>query len=268
MTKVDMHVHSHYSDGFDSIEEIFKRAKTNGVQRISIVDHDTVDSFDQAFFFGRKYQIDVIPGIEISAYDYKRNRKVHILGYSYQPEAIHIKNACQSVLERRHAHSLWQLEQLSQAGYPLDVQVALRNKPPNTPFYKQHIMHQLTTKSYTSQEYKELYTRLFKGNGIASGDIEYIDVFMAVEAIRSDGGMAVVAHPGQLKSYDVIPELVERGLNGIERNHPDHTPTDHEKVEELSNKFGLFMTGGTDYHGIFGSPVEIGSFTSPPLTKI
>ena len=88
-------------------------------------------------------------------------------------------------------------------------------------------MQHLTEAVYTSSEYKQLYKSLFKGEGVAAGDIEYIDAFDAVQAIMADGGIAVVAHPGQLNSYDLIPELVEIGLNGIERNHLDHTSEDH-----------------------------------------
>ena len=81
-------------------------------------------------------------------------------------------------------------------------------------------------------------------------------------------GIAVVAHPGQLNSYDLIPELVEIGLNGIERNHFDHTSEDFLRIEALAEKYDLIMTGGTDYHGLYGAAIEVGDIVCPSFVKM
>lgn len=261
--KADLHVHSNYSDGSNSIREVLKQAHDNGMTHISFVDHDTVAGLPEVQRQGLEYGITVIPGIEISAYDFKRNRKVHVLGYNYQTEAVNIKAICDPILKRRNMHSLWQAAQIKAAGYPLDVEAIIETAKPSGTVYKQHIMKHLTNASFTSPEFKKLYVELFKGRGVASGDIEYVDVFDAVRAIIADGGVAVVAHPGQLDSYDLIPELVQVGLSGIERNHFDHTNEDIQKVEALAKHYDFLMTGGTDYHGSFGEPIEIGRIVSP-----
>lgn len=85
----------------------------------------------------------------------------------------------------------------------------------------------------------------------------------AVRAIVADGGLAVMAHPGQLDSYELVPELIGAGLGGIERNHFDHSAEDHLKVEKLAHQYGLVMTGGSDYHGAFGTTIEPGDIVSP-----
>ncbi|MGP4039199.1 PHP domain-containing protein [Gracilibacillus sp. D59] len=263
--KADLHVHSHYSDGSDSVEELLKQAAKEGVTHISIVDHDTVSGWPEIQASGKKYGIDVIPGIEISAYDYKRNRKVHVLGYHYRKDAPNIHNLCAPLLKQRHENSLWQIEQIRSLGYRIDPnEIAMTAKPSQT-IYKQHIMRHITTESYTSEDYKKIYQALFKGEGVAKRDITYVDVFDAVEAVVLDGGIAVVAHPGQLNSYDVIPDLVGIGLGGIELAHPDHTETDHQRVIELADQYKLLKTGGTDYHGEFGIEIGIGDLLSPEL---
>ncbi|MBS3679893.1 PHP domain-containing protein [Ornithinibacillus massiliensis] len=259
--KADLHVHSHYSDGADSIETIMTKAKQNGVTHISLVDHDTVDGQDIIRQVGRAYNITTIPGIEISAFDYKRKRKVHILGYHYRPVASHILKVCNPILERRNELSLWQIQQLRKLGYEIEPDIIKEKALPSQTIYKQHVMEYLIKAPYSSTTYKELYQKLFKN--LIAGDIEYVDVFAAVEAIVKDGGLAVVAHPGQLDSYDLVPELVEVGLGGIERNHIDHTEQDHRKVEVLAKSYNLVMTGGSDYHGSFGVPIQIGDITSP-----
>jgi len=261
--KADLHVHSHFSDGADSVRKVMEKAKGNGVTHLSFVDHDTVAGLEVVKQLGKVYGISIIPGIEISAYDFKRKRKVHILGYDYNPEAVHIQHVCQPVLQKRQEHSLWQISQINKLGYELNESEIMKTASLGKTIYKQHIMRHLTNADFNSREYKELYQMLFKNDGIASGDIKYANAFEAVEAIVADGGLAVVAHPGQLDSYSIIPELVEAGLGGIERNHLDHTEKDHEKVEALAKEYDLVMTGGTDYHGSFGATVEIGALTSP-----
>lgn len=261
--KADLHVHSHYSDGADSVETIIQKAKKAGVTVISFVDHDTVAGWEEKQRIAKAYGIQAIPGVEISAYDVKRQRKVHILGYQFDPVAPAITALCQDVLARRHAHSLWQLAQIQQAGFHLDLQVVMESARPSATIYKQHIMKQLTDLPYSSVEYQFLYKSLFKGQGVAAGEIDYVPAADAVRAIVSDGGLAVVAHPGQLDSYELVPELLEAGLGGIEQNHFDHSAEDHQRVEKLEQQYKLVMTGGSDYHGAFGKPIEPGDLLSP-----
>ncbi|MFD2654854.1 PHP domain-containing protein [Gracilibacillus thailandensis] len=263
--KADLHVHSHYSDGSDSVEELIKQAVKANVTHMSIVDHDTVAGWPEVEEMGELYGVEVIPGVEISAYDYKRNRKVHVLGYLYRRDAPHIKELCTPLLQRRQKNSLWQIEQIRSIGYPLDRGEILETAKPSQTIYKQHIMRHITNKPYSSDDYRHLYRSLFKGDGVANRDITYVDVYDAVEAIILDGGIAVVAHPGQLNSYELIPELVKIGLGGIELTHPDHTKADHQRVIELAKQYDLLMTGGTDYHGKFGIEIDVGDLTSPEI---
>lgn len=261
--KADLHVHSYYSDGADSVEGVIKKAKKAGLAAISFVDHDTVSGWQEQQQIAETYGIQAIPGIEISAYDFKRQRKVHILGYRFSPEARAITRLCSEMLKLRHDHSMWQVSQIRAAGFNLDAKAVIASAKPSTTVYKQHIMQQLTDAHYTSEEYKFLYKSLFKGTGVAAGDVEYVDAADAVRAIVADGGIAVVAHPGQLDSFELIPELIGAGLGGIERNHFDHSVEDHRKVEELAQQYGLVMTGGSDYHGAFGTAIEPGDIVSP-----
>lgn len=261
--KADLHVHSHYSDGADSVTDVIKKAEKAGVTTISFVDHDTVAGWQEQQRVAEAYGIQAIPGIEISAYDFKRQRKVHILGYHFRPEASAISKLCKGLSELRHSHSMWQMDRIKEAGFQLDVEAVIESANPSATVYKQHIMQQLTDDHYITKEYQTLYKRLFKGNGVAAGDIEYVAAVDAVRAIVSDGGVAVVAHPGQLNSFDLIPELLDAGLGGIERNHFDHSLEDQQKVEELARRYGLVMTGGSDYHGAFGTAVEPGAIVSP-----
>ena len=119
-------------------------------------------------------------------------------------------------------------------------------------------MAALTDEPYSSAAYRTLYRSLFKDGGICDRDIDYVDARDAVRAVVEDGGLAVLAHPGQLDSYDVVPELAACGLGGIERFHPDHAPADCERCACLAERFDLACTSGSDYHGRFGGVPYLG----------
>src|SRR4051812_42394805 len=120
--KADLHVHSHYSDGSSTVTELMEMASKRGITHLSLVDHDTVAGIEAAQIEGKKHGITVIPGIEISAYDFTRNRKVHILGYLFDKEATHIQELCEPLLKRRHENSLWQIEQLQKSDYDIRLE--------------------------------------------------------------------------------------------------------------------------------------------------
>lgn len=258
--RLDLHMHSTYSDGSDTLERLFERAKQKGLTHISVVDHDTTSHVRPAKRLAETFGITFIPGIEISAYDFKRNRKVHILGYDFHDETPNIDELCKPLLQRRHLHSLWQLEQIQRAGIKVTLDHVMDHVTDGGILYKQHIMDALIDAPYTSVDYKTLYKSLFKGGGVASGDIRYVDAFKAVKAICADGGYAVVAHPGQLDSFDITEELVSVGLSGIEKIHPDHDMEQVSRIVKIANKHNLFLTGGTDYHGRYGAILETNQY--------
>lgn len=256
--RIDLHVHSTASDGSLSAAELVDQARELGIGCIALTNHDTVRGLDEAVELGRRRGVRVIGGIEVSAWDARRGRKVHILGYGLSSHAPALSSLCTPLLERRNANSHWQLQRLIEAGYSVDAAFALRLAGASTSLYKQHIMAALTSSPRSSPEYGQLYRSLFKGEGICARDIEYVDMCDAVRAVCADGGVPVMAHPGQLDSYDAVPELVELGLAGIELYHPDHTEADHERCRELASRYGLLCTAGSDYHGAFGSIPSLG----------
>ncbi|MEG0260530.1 MAG: hypothetical protein RR651_11715, partial [Lysinibacillus sp.] len=82
-----------------------------------------------------------------------------------------------------------------------------------------------------------------------------------LRAIIAVVGVDILAHPGQLDSFELAEDLVREGLDGIELIHPDHTPMDMELVQKLADKYNLITTGGSDYHGGYGAQVQLGHYT-------
>jgi phosphoribosyl 1,2-cyclic phosphate 1,2-diphosphodiesterase len=257
----DLHCHTTISDGSDTIPQVIAAAHEAGLQYIAVTNHDTTKGLLQAYREGKTQGITVIGGIEISAFDFKRNRKVHILGYGLQEDSPYLQALCNPLLRARNLLSHEQLAVLREHGYPVTAQEADYYSTDSGVLYKQHIMQVLVDKGMTDSVYSDLYYRVFKNGGIVSRDICYVDAADAVDAVQKDGGYAVLAHPGQLDSWDLVPELAEKGLAGIEKYHPDHTGADCLRAQELAEQYGLFVTGGSDYHGKFSKkPVCIGAY--------
>lgn len=261
--KADLHVHTDISDGFYDSKEVIRMAKVNGVTHLAITNHDTISGIEEAIAEGGKEGITIIPGIEISACDLESGKKVHILGYYFNLNGLNIKKLCDPVLERRKTNSLWQVDSIIRNGFKIDVEKIHQRSKKSGVIYKQHIMAELVHENYMDENYKNLYRQLFKGEGICARGIEYVDMIEAVKVIKADNGLAVLAHPGQLDSYDFIECLVKAGLDGIELNHQDHSREDHLRIMEYSNKYKLILTGGSDFHGLYGKSINIGDIECP-----
>lgn len=256
--KVDLHFHTNFSDSSRSVEDALDLADDLGLEYIAFADHDTTETYDYAKKHMADRKVKVIPSVEISAYDYKRDRKVHLLGYSYTSTKS-IDQLCQDLLDRRKKNSEKQLSIILEAGYKINEEKLFYSKNSKSTLYKQQIMYALVEKPYYTEEYQDLYKKIFKNGGIAQGDIDYIDVFLALEAIKEDGGYAVLAHPSLYDSFELISDLVKEGLDGLEIFHPENSDGDRKYLLQLAEENNLMVTGGSDDHGIFGSQNEIGT---------
>lgn len=253
--KADMHIHSTVSDGYYSIEEIIEMAKKRGLDAIAITDHDTLSHAKQ---IPKDCGILVMPGIEISCYDYEKDFRVHILGYNIKIPEI-VEKLVRPTLEARHTNSLKQIEILKQSGYEIDINKM--KKADGRYIYKQHIMDYLCTTGQAEEMFGTFYYNTFKNNGICHFDIEYIHPIKAVEVIKEAGGIAVLAHSGQQQNFELIPELVRHGLDGLELYHHANAEQDMKIIRDLAQQYQLLLTGGSDCHGLYEpkSP-EVGDF--------
>ncbi len=257
MIRADMHIHSTVSDGSMSIEEIVKRAEEKDLDAIVVTDHDTLSHAEQLV---RSEKVKVFAGIEISSYDYYKDYRVHILGYNIKNNKS-VEKITKPTLIARHENSLRQIEILNQHGYEINVDDVQRAD--GKYIYKQHIMDYLVKHGVTDELFGDFYYSVFKNNGICQFDIEYIDPIKAVRAIKDAGGVAVLAHSGQQQNFELIPALVNAGLDGLEYNHHANSNKSKAIIRELGDMYGLFFTGGSDFHGRFekNSP-DIGDYIS------
>jgi len=255
--RADLHIHSTVSDGSDTINELIDKAKKKRLDAIAITDHDTVAHFLR---IPDHCGIQVTGGVELSAVHYKTNIRAHILGYNItRPELI--TPLTQPLLGARNRSSEKQADILIRSGFKIDMDKISRAD--GKCLYKQHIMDWLVTTKQVNEMFGVFYQKTFKNGGICAFDIEYIDVFDAVKTVKAAGGLAVLAHPGQQQNCQLIPELVDYGLDGLEFNHYANNEEDKKLLQYYADRYDLFLTGGSDYHGKYESTsCDIGDFLS------
>lgn len=259
----DLHCHTKLSDGSLGIEDIVVQAKRTGIDFISITDHDTLASVSRAAVLGERYGVRMIPGVELSAWDKTRNRKVHILCYAPQ-KPDRLEGLCIKCCEIRKQCAKEMVEKVMKL-YPITPESVMKYATGSKSIFKQHILHALIDYGYTTEFYGELNDELFNlETGTCLVEREYPDVNFVLDLIHSSRGIAVLAHPAFYDSFDLMDELAEKGkLDGVEAYHYTADDAAKKKILETAEKYNLIVTGGSDFHGLYNAqPTHIGSHTT------
>ena len=233
------------------IDELLATAKRRGITALAITDHDAIAGATRAVIAGKRVGIDVIHGVEFSAYDKVRGRRVHILGYLCDyPDRL--EGMCRQTSAARRAAATEMVRKVLRY-YPIIPESIARCASGSSAIYKQHIMHALIDAGYASTLFGEVFEKLFnRETGCAYVPIDYPDVHEVIDLIHSAGGLAVMAHPYTYHSEELMEELTDAGkLDGIEVWRPTHTEEQISTLTAFAEKHGLLMTGGSDFHGMY-----------------
>ena len=259
MKFADLHLHTLFSDGTFTPEELVLRAQKAGLACIALTDHDSVEGCERAATACAAVQMDFIAGSELTAEH--KDTEVHILGYF-----LDIKNKVsldriaefQSVRQNR-IHEM--VVALNKLGIPLKVEAvfALANcKSPGRP----HVARAMV-KEKLINNLDEAFEKYLKKGKPAWVPKTKMSALEAVELIHQAGGLAVMAHPGLNRTDDIIPDLVKAGLDGIECFHTKHSTVMSERYLEIAEKYNLLVTGGSDCHGFSKKAPLIGTVKLP-----
>jgi predicted metal-dependent phosphoesterase TrpH len=259
----DLHCHSKLSDGSLGLEDIIMQAKRTDIDFISVTDHDTLSSLSRIKILGERYGVQTIPGVELSSWDKKRQRKVHILCYApKKPDRL--EGLCMKSCEIRKVCAKEMVEKVMKK-YPITPESVMRHATGSKSIFKQHIMHALVDLGYTTEIYGELNNTLFNlKTGTCIVEREYPDVNFVTDLIHSAGGIAVLAHPVYYDSFELLEELAEAGrLDGVEAYHYTADEKAKERILEIAKKYDLIVTGGSDFHGLYNAKASyLGSHTT------
>ncbi|MGD9569260.1 MAG: PHP domain-containing protein [Sedimentibacter sp.] len=262
---IDLHIHSRFSDGTDTIDDIIKIAKEKNIPAIALTDHDTTYGVNEIIRKAKNENIIVVPGVEISSVS--NGHLIHILGYN-----IDIKNSQLQELLNKIGNYFTEtfLEHYSYLfkNNILDFDV---DKIIKYADYKQSIALSDILKAmiadgapYTLEDWPEFFNKKitqYHGHFIEKFPVHPAE---AVEAIRQAGGTAVFAHPARIGDADLkeMELLLTHGLGGVEVYYPYHDDELMKRYEQFAAANDLLKTGGTDWHGkeLTTWNVEIGDY--------
>lgn len=259
MKFADLHLHTHFSDGTFSPEELAGHGQRFGFAAMALTDHDSVEGCARMAEVCGAAGIEFIYGTELTAeHD---NTELHLLGYfvDTQNEKLLANLArFQAVRQNRIREMVARLNELN---VPLDTETvfALANcKSPGRP----HVARALV-KASLCKSLDEAFERYLKKNRPAWVPKAKMSALEGIELIHQAGGLAVMAHPGLNRTDDVIPALVEARLDGIECFHTKHSTAMSGRYLEFARKYHLLVTGGSDCHGYSKGRPLIGTVKLP-----
>ena len=249
---VDLHSHTTASDGALAPRELVRKAAQHGVRVLAITDHDSTDGLREAIDEAAKHApLEIVPGLEINcdvpAGPHGGPSEVHVLGYCVDWEAGWFQEFLREQREERRQRVVRIAERLAELGMPIEpdeVFALVREGSAGRP----HVAQVMVTRGYV-KTMREAFERYLRAGGPANVPRKRLTPIEAVAIIRRAGGVPVLAHPGLAGRDDMIPELVEAGLLGIETYYPEHSAAQTAAYRAMCVQLGLVATGGSDYHG-------------------
>ncbi len=247
-----MHVHSIYSDGSLTPEDLLKLAAQKGLQGLSITDHDTIAAYPNALKKAKEAKIHLITGVELSCHFEGLN--VHILGYNFSLEGTEISKLCVRHTRRRQNRNRAIIEKLQALNIHIEEK-DLNGHQVGRP----HIAQVLQRRGYV-RDIKEAFTRYLAEGKPAYVLGETFTVKETIDVIHADGGKAFIAHPHLLPKRKLwLKKLLELPFDGIECYYARFPLDQEKKWLELVEDKELLICGGSDYHGEFKPQNILGS---------
>ena len=243
---VDLHAHTTASDGTLTPRELVRLAVRHGVRVLAVTDHDSTGGVREAMDEASGLpSLEVVPGLEINC-DVP-GAEIHVLGYCRDWEAEWFQEFLGAQREERRRRVYRIAARLAELGMPIDpddVFALVKEGSAGRP----HVAQVMVNRGYV-KSVREAFERYLSRNGPANVPRKRLTPVEAVRIIRRARGVPVLAHPGLANRDELIPELVEAGLAGIEAFYPEHSTGQITAYRELAAKLGLVATGGSDFHG-------------------
>lgn len=257
----DLHIHTTFSDGKDTPEEIVEAAKAAGLRYIAITDHDTVEGVTALYESGHyaSSTLRIIPGVGFSAGD--EQHEIHILGYNIDLYDAGLQEKLEEISEARWVRFTEIVERLRGLGYEIGETEVLTDERFCKAVGRSHVARVMVRKGYFDST-RDCFDQLLK-----RGCPAYVPHFQLsseelIQLIKGAGGIPVLANPKALGDEKRIARLIAQGIEGIEAFYPTYDRQDTQHYLDVAQKAGLLVSGGSDYRGFAGrEPDAIGKFT-------
>ena len=264
MPRIDLHIHTIFSDGTYTPEEAVLQAKRLGLVAISITDHDSIAGLDRALAAGERMGIEVVPGVEMST-DVGED-EIHILGYFLNWKKEDFLRQLERFQAARANRNQKLLKKLDDLGMRVDYR-EVRKLAPHGVISRLHIARLMVEKGYVSSIGDAFEQWLNPGKPAYVQKMK-VSPFNIIELLLKAEAIPVLAHPFLSHRDDLIPNLIKEGLKGIEVYHSAHNPQRVAHYQRIAQKHHLLITGGSDCHGEAKDKVLMGRIKVPEILLI
>ncbi|MFA4858272.1 MAG: PHP domain-containing protein [Candidatus Margulisiibacteriota bacterium] len=248
----DLHIHTTCSDGTYTPEQIVKVAKKVGLTTVAITDHDTTAGVAPALSAGAALGVTVIPGVELTTR--LDDMELHLLGYYIDFANEEFQSVLQKLKDARRERISLMCDKLKNLGVNIKAREVMReakNECPGRP----HVARVLVKFGFCN-DLREAFQKYLATGGPAYVEHYKLTPKEAIALVRKVGGIPVLGHPAGIvlnnmvqKIAEKIPHLAAEGLLGIEAFYPVHSATQTKEYVAMAEKYGLLVTGGSDFHG-------------------
>lgn len=277
---IDLHIHTLYSDGADTVEEVLKKAEELKLEYISITDHDTAEAYEELEKIDVKkyYSGTIIPGVEIKcAYG---NRLIEILGYNVDTKIIneymreYHKTHSKEILQRKYFDILY--DRCIEMGLTLSKKDDIEFDPSkdwaSVTIYREIKAHEENKEKLPEDLWHDFttFSKKYCGNTnfklFIDKSKDYLTVQEAVDIVKKAGGLVFLPHIFIYKwaedKYKLLDDIVAKyDVDGIECMHSEFSEEQIQYLLEYTKNNKFFRSGGSDYHGKNKVGIEMASGT-------
>lgn len=249
---IDLHIHSKYSDGKYSIEEIVRKAQSKDISTIAITDHDNIESVKHIVDTLLLEKMLFVPGVELSteSFFFGDKMKIHLLGYGFNYQNQALINSLDNIYCRRANDNKEYIENLTELFNFINLDMFYNFDYGKYGWIRKLILESIS--SYINDDDIKILNDYLILNKPIYHDYNF-KIEEAIEIINNAGGYPVIAHPFHLKLDNdrlrmFIEYLTNCGLKGIETYHNDSTIEQSKFYHSLAERYDLFESGGSDFH--------------------
>ncbi len=259
MNKVDLHIHTTASDGKFSPEEIVRKASEIGLAYIAITDHDSISGVNPAREAAVSFPgVTVIGGVEINT-DIPSG-ELHVLGYLFNPEGDELKTVLERLRNSRVERAKKMVHKLGMLGINIEFE-RVKELAGTGSIGRPHVAQAMLEKDYVTS-FREAFNKYISRGCPAYVERDKITPIEATQLILRAGGIPVMAHPFTFDNPEkLINQCKAAGLIGLEVYYGSYSSDQVQLLLQISNKYNLIPTGGSDFHGL-------DTFVEPPLGTV
>jgi 3',5'-nucleoside bisphosphate phosphatase len=260
--RADLHCHSTCSDGSLTPLQLLELAAEEGLNALSITDHDSIQAYTpETLARAEQLNIVLVPGVEFSTGI--NNTGIHLLGYNFSLQNPDVAAFCADHANRRTIRCRAILKRLANAGMPVDENelleavAAINPKQQNSIIGRPHIAQMMIKLGYV-QSIQEAFKKYLGEDCPCYVQGEHISPEKTIEVIHKAGGVAIIAHPHLIKKTEILKQLLEMNFDGIECYYSKFPMDEHQRWVKIAKYRNWLITGGSDFHGDIKPAITLG----------